>query len=107
MGRMLIGRCSCGYKSEAIYHGTGMCGGEPNADIPIVCLGCGSLFAANAFLSPLTNCTKCSSSDILPTMRMTQVGTGVTAWRAEPIGGPFPCPKCKRWMMAIDEGQWD
>jgi hypothetical protein len=100
MGRILIASCSCGYQSKPIYHGTGMSGGEPNNDSHFVCLACGVVFAADLFSSRLPDCTECGSADVQPTMRMVEGET-------EPIAGPFPCPQCKRWMMAISEGLWD
>jgi hypothetical protein len=108
MGALYIADCPCGFKTKPVYHGSGLC--DPKVDnrdpdIHIVCLGCRTIFRSPFSKAATATCSTCGSADILPTMRREQ--PDIKDSPIERIEGLFPCSGCKRWMLSIEQGQWD
>ena len=106
MGTMFIAKCSCGYEARPVYRLPDDGKGPIDAAVPVVCLACKAVFAADVRDPAAVRCSACGSDDVLPTLRVCgepQSRQAVTHF----IEGTFPCPACNRWTLEVGAGQWD
>jgi hypothetical protein len=100
VGTLVQARCSCGYVSDMLAVGVGMCGPSPRYALA-TCKRCVSVVTVNVDAARRL-CPDCRG----PVVLAPGVGDGYAL--EEPVGEPSACPRCGQVSLRVETvGVWD
>lgn len=118
MGGILQAKCTCGYKSNSLFVGSGFRNFDKSCLLPALCKKCSSLFVLD-YLKKKVGCPKCKGEVIFyydeTLQKKTKSKYSVFEWYInEKVGSiklpdtQYTCPACGEMKLEFERaGNWD